>query len=314
MLKLNSISISLGLLAGALVALSGRADDAQASLWFTQPEIFPIDPLISLLHAADFNGDGLTDLLVVNNARSKITILYNQTGKTNSSLSLPAQKRELNDLPPGARFRISSIASEKRISSLVVADLNGDGKPDLAYYGDPKELVVQYNLGTNGWSAPKRWPIDDGQLNVNALAAGDLNGDKLTDLVLLGENCLYFLAQNPDHTLAEPQRIPFSNGVDLVQIVDIDGDGRQDLLLADFASPNPFRFRLQNPDGQLGPEIYFTLPPIRAFVADDFAGDHKTEVVTIAQNSGRAALSHFNQKDAEPLSVLSSRANSRSCR
>ena len=33
--------------------------------------------------AADWDGDGLLDLIVVNNARSKITILYNQTGKTN---------------------------------------------------------------------------------------------------------------------------------------------------------------------------------------------------------------------------------------
>jgi hypothetical protein len=59
---------------------------------------------------------------------------------------------------------------------------------------------------------------------------------------------------------------------------------------------------LQNQDGELGPEIYFTLPAIRAYLADDLFGGHKTEVVTIAQNSGRAALSHFVQKPAEPLS------------
>jgi hypothetical protein len=52
----------------------------------------------------------------------------------------------------------------------------------------------------------------------------------------------------------------------------------------------------------LGPEIYFTLPPIRSCLADDLAGDHITEVVTIAENSGRAAVSHFSQKEADPLS------------
>ena len=184
----------------------------------------------------------------------------------------------------------------------MVADLNGDGKPDLAYYGEPKELVVLYNQGTNGWSAPKRFPIDDGQLTVNALAAGDLNGDHLTDLVLLGENNLYYLRQNPDHTLAEPQKIPFSGEVKAVQVLDINGDGRADLLLVNWDSPNPFRFRLQKSDGELGPEIYFTLPAIRSYMADDLAGNHKTEVMTIAQNSGRAAVSHFEQKPAEPLS------------
>jgi hypothetical protein len=288
--------------AGATCTVLAAAEDPHASFGFTGPEIFPIDPQISLLHAADLNGDGLTDLIVVNNARSKITLLYNQTGKTNLSAADPYEKKEINELPPDARFKIESIASEKRISSLVVADLNGDGLPDLAYYGDPKELVVQYNLGSNHWSAPKRWPIDDGQLSANALASGDLNGDKRTDLVLLGDNNIYFLPQLADHTLGEPQKIPFSGTVKALQVLDIDGDGRDDLLLINWDSPNPFRFRLQNSDGELGPEIYFTLPAIRSYLADDLEGDHKTEIVTIAQNSGRAQVSNFVRKPAEPLS------------
>ena len=159
-----------------------------------------------------------------------------------------------------------------------------------------------YNLGSNTWSAPKHWPIDDGQLTANALATGDLNGDGRTDLVLLGENNIYFLPQLADHSLGEPRKIPFSGTVKAVQVLDIDGDGRDDLLLINWESPNPFRFRLQNADGELGPEIYFSLPPIRAYLADDLVGDHKTEIVTIAQNSGRAQLWNFARKPAEPLS------------
>src|SRR5271168_610505 len=234
-----------GVLACAALLCAAAPEDKQASFSFTGPEIFPIDSQISLLHAADLDGDGLTDLIVVNNARSKIDLLYNQTGKTNTAAADTGMKKQINELPPDARFRIESISSEKRIFSLVVADLNGDGRPDLAYYGDPKELVVQYNLGTNGWSAPKRWPIDDGQASANALATGDLNGDKRTDLILLGENNIYYLPQNADHTLGEPQKIPFSGAVHAVQAVDIDGDGRDDLLLVNWDSPSPFRFRLQ---------------------------------------------------------------------
>src|SRR5581483_11378218 len=158
---------------------------------------------------------------------SRINILYNQTGRTNLTEAGRAQKlkissrTELNDLPPDARFQIESIASEKRIATLVVTDLNGDGKPDIAYYGEPKELVVQYNQGTNGWSAPKRWPITDGQLSPNALGAGDLNGDHRTDLVLLADNNIYFLPQREDHTLGEPQKIPFSGAVKSVQVLDV---------------------------------------------------------------------------------------------
>ncbi len=268
---------------------------------FTGPEIYPIDNQISQLRVADLDGDGLNDLIVVNNARSKINLLYNQTGKTNRIVK-PAIKREMNELPPDARFRIESIASEKRIASLVVADLNGDGRPDIAYYGEPKELVVLYNQGTNGWSAPKRWQIEDGQLSPNALGTGDLNGDGRTDLVLLAENYVYFFAQNKDHALNEPEKIPFSGAVKSVQVVDIDGDERSDLLLVNWEDRNPFRFRLQKKGGELGPENYFSFPPIRSYTADALEENGKTQIITIAQNSGRAQVSEFVRKPAEQLS------------
>src|SRR5436190_4363986 len=269
---------------------------------FTGPEIFPIDPQIDSVHVADIDGDGLNDIIVANNSRSKINILYNRTGKTNLVEKVKADKTQINELPPDARFHIESIASEKRIAALVVADLNGDGKPDIAYYGEPKELVLQYNQGTNGWSAPKRWQIDDGQLSGNALTTGDLNGDHLTDLVLLSDNYVYFLAQKPDHTLGEPQKIPFSGTVKSVQVLDVDGDGLSDLLLVNWEDRNPFRFRLQKKDGELGPEVYFAMPPIRSYWADNLETNSKTEVMTIAQNSGRAQISSFTRKAAEPLS------------
>jgi len=303
----KKLLFAAGWLVAALLGchtLSLRAADSDTNVFgFTGPEIFPIDPQIESLHVADMDGDGLNDIVVANNSRSKINILYNQTGKTNLTKRAKwTGSSEINELPPDARFRIESIASEKRISALVVADLNGDGRPDIAYYGEPKELVVQYNQGTNGWSAPKRWPIDDGQLSENALTTGDLNGDHLTDLVLLSDNYIYFIPQKPDHTLGEPQKIPFSGSVKSVQVLDVDGDGLSDLLLVNWEDRNPFRFRLQKKGGELGPEVYFPMPPIRSYWADNLETNSKTEVITIAQNSGRAQISTFTRKPADPLS------------
>ncbi|HSH94508.1 MAG TPA: VCBS repeat-containing protein [Roseimicrobium sp.] len=269
---------------------------------FGGPEIFPIDNQFGQLRTADIDGDGLQDIVVVNNSRSKINILFNQTGK---KLPKPTDKvpmkRELNELPPDARFRIDSIASEKRIASLVVTDLNGDGRPDIAYYGEPKELVVQYNQGTNGWSAPKRWSIEDGQLSPNALTHGDINGDKREDLVLLGDNTMYVILQGDAGLKAEPEKVPYTGVVKAVQILDVNGDRRNDLLLVNWDSPTPFRFRLQSAEGQLGPEIHFSSPPVRSYTADDLDGDGRTEIMTIAANSGRAQVSNFGKRAAEPL-------------
>ena len=304
---MRNMKLSLYGVLSALVlvfACAGHGEEVTNGLGFTGPEIFPIGDQISLLHAADLDGDGLNDLIVANNPLSKINLLYNQTGKTNQSAAAsPPRKLEINELPPGSRFRIDSLPTDERIGAMVVADLNGDGRPDIAFYGDAKDLEVIYNEGTNGWSDPKRWHIEDGQLNANALTEGDLNGDGRPDLVLLGDNgSLYFLPQLPDHTLGDPQKIPYSGTPKSVQIVDVNGDGRSDLLLVDWDSSTPFRFRLQNAAGQLGPEIYFKSPPMRSFCADNLEGGKKNYIVTIARDSGRAEVSQFTREPAEILS------------
>lgn len=291
------------LIAGSIALTQGSATNEPAEKFgFSGPEIFPIENQITQLKHADFDGDGLEDLVVVNNARSKITLLLNRTGKTNApAADAKATGRDVNELPPDARFKIESVASEKRISSMVAADLNGDKRPDLAYYGEPKELIIQYNEGTNRWSAPKRLAIEDGALDPYALVHGDLNGDSRVDLLLLADAHIYFIAQKADGAFAEPEKVPYIGAVKSIQILDIQGDGRDDLLLVNWDNPNPFRFRLQNSSGRLGPELHFNLPPIRSYWADDLDDDKKTEIVTIAQKSGRAQLSTFRKKTAEEL-------------
>src|SRR5689334_4085548 len=112
MLKLTAAILTWGAL------LSVWGENVTNRFGFGGPEIFPIENQISQVKCADMDGDGLNDLVLVNNARSKITILFNQTGRTNDPALLSERaRREINELPPDARFRIQSIASEKRISS-----------------------------------------------------------------------------------------------------------------------------------------------------------------------------------------------------
>lgn len=298
----KQISAAFAALALSCVC-SVQARSATNLIGFTGPEIFPIDDQIGLLHSADLTGSGLNDLIIADNLKSKIVLLYNQTGKTSRTDAARSSYDGINDLPPDSRFRMDSIPTDERVASMVVTDLNGDGRPDIAFYGDNRDLEVIYNEGTNGWSDPKRWHIDDGSMDANALAQGDLTGDKRTDLVLLGDNGhLYLWEQNADGTLAEPRKIPYSGSPKAVQIADLDGDGRQDLLLVDWDSPTPFRFRLQNADGQLGPEIYFKSRAIRSYCADTLDGGSKNYIVTIAENSGRAGVSEFVKEPGQKLS------------
>ena len=282
---------------------------------FTGPEIFPIDNQISQLHVADIDGDGLNDLIVVNNSRSKINILYNQTGKTNATeLSRPAARRNRTNLPPDARFRIESIASEKRISSLVVADLNGDGRPDIAYYGEPKELVVLYNQGSNAWSAPKRWPIEDGQLTANALEHRRFER-RSPHRPRVARAKTSFISSPKSRTilLANPRKFPspapsnpckFSTSTAMAAAICCSSIGKTQPLSVSAC---------KRTTANSGPKLTFAFPPIRSYWADNLEANNKTQIITIAQNSGRAQISEFNRKPAEPSPALSSKANSRSC-
>ena len=100
----------------AITVSTSRAESVTNSFGFTGPEIFPIDNDISLLHAADLDGDGLNDLIVVNNARSKINLLYNQTGKTNPPGSRSSKQNQKSTTCRPTRASASSPSRRKNAS------------------------------------------------------------------------------------------------------------------------------------------------------------------------------------------------------
>ena len=215
--------LGLALVLGAAPAL--RAEPVTNLFGFSGKESYPIDDQISLLHAADLDGDGLTDLIVANNLRSKINVLYNLTGKTNRT-AVPARKLELNELPPDARFRIDSIPTDERIAA------GGDG---FERGRPPGHHLLRRHAGTGGALQPGHQRLERtqtlahrGRPDVRQRPGHRrLERRRPTDVVLLGENgAVYFLPQKPDHTFGEPQKIPYSGSPKAVQIVDMDGDGR----------------------------------------------------------------------------------------
>lgn len=296
--------MSLALVAVGMVisCLGAEPSLSEASRFsFSGPENFPIDPFIGQLRSADLDGDGLNDLVVANNSKAKVTLLLNRTGKPALDPDqTPGARRDVNELPPDARFKVESLTSEKRIAGLTVVDLNDDKLPDIVYFGEPKpyELVVHYNQKNLTWGTPKKWQLDDAQLTPNSLAVGDLNGDGKPDVAVLGENSISILTQTAEHSLSEPEKLAVTGTVKAIDIFDINGDSRPDLILLNWEASNPIRVRLQTASGRLGPELHFAVPPIRSLTADDLDGDKQPEIVTISQTSGRAQISHFVRKEA----------------
>jgi len=85
-------------------------------------------------------------------------------------------------------FRLSSgspfFTQEDAVLSLAVGDFNGDRRIDAAAAGEgANDVPVFLGNGRGGLRPLAGGPVPTGGLEPNCVAAGDLNGDRRSDLV-----------------------------------------------------------------------------------------------------------------------------------
>jgi hypothetical protein len=277
---------ALGLAAG-LGPARGEEPKLAAHYGFRPLEIYKLDDRIGGLVVRDLDGDRTDDVAVVNNGRSRIDLLLSRGGKPAPEPAAPGP----NATPSDRRMRPLVVPVNHEVVSLQVGDLTGDGLPDLVYYGTPASLVVLPNTGEGRPGEPRRLPVGEGIGTAGALAVGDLTGDGKADAVLLTPQDLVIVAQGDKGTLADPVRVPHSASNPLmVRIVDLDGDGAQDLLVLDDGPDDPLRVRFGTKDGRLGPEDRLALESPRALTLADVDGKPGVEVLVVEDRSGRARV------------------------
>ena len=174
---------------------------------------------------------------------------------------------------------------------VLVADLNGDGIPDLVLGSN----VVSIYLGnTNGSYTEAAAPSIQRPTSYPIVIA-DFNGDGIPDLAvpLYGSNEIAILLGKGDGTFAVPvmASVPGSI-VDITQVVvgDFNGDGIPDLAVIDSDS-STLDILLGNGDGTFTAET--ANPPISGiplhFATGDFNTDGKTDLA-VAENGGTIAI------------------------
>lgn len=174
----------------------------------------------------DLDGDGKPDIAVANIDGSSLSVIQNMSsaGVLNSNSFAPS-------------FTLPTLA---RPVSLVLGDMDGDGKMDLvASSFDGSAVSVYQNLASPGALsadsfAPRiDFPTVDG---VHAMALGDLNGNGKLDIDVASYSAISFF-QNvatagsfAANSLAS--RVDYVPGQNMwgMSIDDLDGDGRPDFI------------------------------------------------------------------------------------
>lgn len=294
---LNKVLFTI-LVAGALQARQIGSTDLSEYYGFQEMEIIKLDWGISDLTVADFNRDGRNDIAITNNRKARIELLIQKgaVGPGESPLALDPDDVDVNEITAPTRFAAESIPVSEKLHSLVRGDLNSDGLPDLAFYGEPKGLYVILQ-GTEAsqsdasksltWRTRRKIPIDDGLPVSGALACGDLNNDKADDLALAGRDGVYVLLQDTDGSLGAPVKYPTSAQTQNVDITDLNGDNINDLVLRTSDAEKPVHVRFGLRTGQLGPQVQFFVEKpfaLKLLNTDGAAGD---ELLVVDSLSGR---------------------------
>jgi hypothetical protein len=196
---------------------------------FAPQQTFPAGAAPSSVTVADLNGDGLPDIAVTNNSNSAISVLLNSTS-TPGSLTLSFAAPQTFAVGGGPR-------------SIAVADLNGDGKPDLAIANRAGGVSVLLNQttprATTASFAPQQtFAVQDDPFDVVAI---DLNGDSHPDLAVVNFNVLsnsvsvllnQTTAGATSVSFATQQTFAVGTNPTSITAGDFNGDGRPDLVVS----------------------------------------------------------------------------------
>jgi hypothetical protein len=186
----------------------------------------------SSVAVADVNGDGKVDLVAVN------VCANNSSGNCTSHGSVAVL---LGNGDGTFQAAVTYDSGDDLANSIAVADVNGDGKPDLvvANLGRPSGSVGVL-LGNGDGTFQPAVIYDSGGDFASSVAVADVNGDGKPDLLVANEcadsNCdgsVGVLLGNGDGTFRAV--VTYSSGglnAMSVAIADLNSDGKRDLLVA----------------------------------------------------------------------------------
>lgn len=220
--------------------------------------------------AADFNGDGRTDVLV-----------WGMPGKGSTYSMLLAEQTHFQ--APVVSNIPQNIGGQNKF---IVGEFNGDGRTDLLVWNSAASFYDLYLCTGQGFAAPFRTNISSSFSVSGSNISGDFNGDGLTDIMV------WDLPSNPGKftnyrcvggRFASPVNTTLTGGFDgttanYQNVIDFNGDGKTDIFTWHAPLMNSrFNITLATGSGFRTPNVTGSVNNSTIIFPGDYNGDGKPD-------------------------------------
>jgi hypothetical protein len=250
----------------------------------------------------DFNGDGKLDLAVANGGDTSVSVLLGNGDGTFQNAQTVS-------------FGTSSSPPDPLY--LAAGDFNGDGKLDLALASQVGGLFIFLGNGDGTFQTPVSY--QDGAPTFQDLPVGivtaDFNRDGKLDLIVAmstigpvfhppADPGGTILLGNGDGTFQAATSLNLAESGP-IQVADLNGDGKLDLIVSSTISNGSFAFVLGNGDGTFQTSsAWFDSPagPEGAAPLGDINGDGKLDAASVDAGTGNLWVMLGNGDGTFPVS------------
>jgi hypothetical protein len=277
--------------ANTVSVLLGKGDGT-----FAEKKDYPVGKSPGWVVLADLNGDRKLDIVVANRGEPTVSVLL---GKGDGTF--------------GAKKDVTIGGKENQPAMLVVADLNGDGKPDIVTANLCQSVMV---LGGKP-DDPRYWPngvtalMGDGKggftpkknllgpATPTFLALADVNGDKRLDLFASAavRPCVSLYLQTPRGFGGEPEALETGTGPVAFALGDLQGKKTLDLVVANHEDRSLSVLRANGAGGFEKKVDVGTKGYPEAIVLADVDGDGKLDAVVLGGGEPTTVAVHLGKGD-----------------